>query len=184
MRITKSGWVPAVPTRVEPKDTWLYKELGLFDLAPLVEMAETVKWRAEYRNPHSIGCLRVYIPWLIPKHQELLRKLHRPHGLALRCDIRKIPPENEITPHRDTHVKTEERRLHWPIISHPDIKMVWPDHGVEVHLKPGTLYEVNPREVHAVINPTSVTRVHLMIDVLNLETAQSGNEEKQNGSST
>jgi len=157
--------------------TWCYKELGTFDLAPLIEMLDHISWRAEYKNPYSVGCFRVLAPDMPEKYRELVGAYAEKYGTMVRCDVRKVPANGEITPHRDEQVKADEHRLHWPLVSHPDIKMSWPEHDLELHLEPGHLYEVNPHQLHTVINPTKVDRVHLMVDVIYLQTAS----ERQRG---
>ena len=144
---------------------WCYKELGTFDLGPLVEMVDNVPWKAEYRNPYSVACLRVHTAALSEEYKKLIRSYSDRYGKMIRCDIRKVPPNGEITPHTDPNVEEGERRLHWPILSHPNIKMIWPKADDELYMEPGHLYEVNPHQLHQVLNPTKVDRVHLMVDV-------------------
>ncbi len=71
-----------------------------------------------------------------------------------------------MAPHIDTFLAGEAdwRRFQVPLISHPDIRMCWPNEGVDVHLAPGNLYEVRFDILHEVTNPTNTTRTHLQID--------------------
>lgn len=90
-------------------------------------------------------------------------------GETARAIIRKLEPYQGIPPHVDDWMPQEAawRRFQVPLISHPDIKMRWPDDGVEVHLAPGNLYEVRFDRTHEVINPTDCARTHLQIDQIN-----------------
>lgn len=86
------------------------------------------------------------------------------HG---RMFCRKLMPRQGIAPHVDDWIDPAWRRFHVPLISHPDIKMRWPDDGVEIHLEPGYLYEVRVDREHEVINDTDVERIHIQIDQVN-----------------
>lgn len=87
-------------------------------------------------------------------------------GRLGRALIRKLDPHQGIPPHVDEWMPSEAnwRRFQLPLVSHPDIKMRWPDDGVEVHLQPGFLYEVRFDRTHEVVNPTDCARTHLQVD--------------------
>jgi hypothetical protein len=87
-------------------------------------------------------------------------------GTVGRMLLRKLLPGQNIPPHVDDWMpkETDWRRFQVPITSHPDIKMRWPDDGVEEHLAPGWLYEVRFDRTHEVVNPTAFERIHLQID--------------------
>lgn len=60
-------------------------------------------------------------------------------------------------------------RFHIPIITHPDITMsAWNLEGrtTAVHLPAGTMWYLDARKPHAVVNPTGVDRIHLVVDVV------------------
>lgn len=60
-------------------------------------------------------------------------------------------------------------RFHMPVVTDPAIKMhAWDLWGIHraVHLEPWNLYYLDARKPHAVVNPTGVDRVHLVIDVV------------------
>jgi len=101
-----------------------------------------------------------------PEFHALVRSLGlggQPH----RQFCRKLLPHQGIDPHVDAWIKErglELRRFQVPITSHPDIVMRWPDDGVEVHLEPGWLYEVDVTRMHEVVNNTDSERIHLQID--------------------
>lgn len=85
-------------------------------------------------------------------------------GTYKRVFCRKLMPHQGIPPHVDEWVPEGWRRFQVPLTSHPDIKMRWPDDGVEVHLAPGWLWEVDFRRRHEVVNPTGSERTHIQID--------------------
>lgn len=90
-------------------------------------------------------------------------------GQVKRCFCRKLMPGQGIPPHVDDWIPEELswRRFQIPLTSHPDIKMRWPDDGVEVHLEPGYLWEVRFDRTHEVVNNTDSSRIHLQIDQVN-----------------
>ena len=88
-------------------------------------------------------------------------------GKTFRVFCRKLGPHQGIAPHVDAHEWMNGcliRRFHIPLTSHPDIKMRWPDDGVEVHLEPGYLWEVRYDRKHEVVNNTDSERIHIQID--------------------
>ena len=88
-------------------------------------------------------------------------------GRQARAVFRLLPKKQGIDPHKDEWMPQELdwRRFQLPIITHPEIIMRWPDDGVEAHLEPGVLYEVNYSRTHEVINPQDeIERIHLQID--------------------
>lgn len=60
-------------------------------------------------------------------------------------------------------------RFHIPLISHPDITMTaWNLHGRHnaVHLPEWSMWYLDARKPHAVVNPTGTDRIHLVVDVV------------------
>ena len=90
-------------------------------------------------------------------------------GETGRVILRRLPPCRGIPPHTDDWMPGEAnwRRFQIPIVTHPDIRMRWPDDGADVHLKVGSIYEVRYDRTHEVVNPTKVQRVHLQVDQVN-----------------
>jgi hypothetical protein len=90
-------------------------------------------------------------------------------GDLARAVIRRLAPFQGIPPHVDDWMpqETDWRRFQLPLVTHPGIKMRWPDDGVEVHLAAGNLYEVRFDRMHEVVNPTDCARTHLQIDQIN-----------------
>ena len=63
-------------------------------------------------------------------------------------------------------------RFHIPLVTHPDVVMhTWGLDGIErvTHLEAGRCYYLDARKPHAVVNPTDVDRVHLVVDVVSSE---------------
>lgn len=87
-------------------------------------------------------------------------------GVQMRLFCRKLMPGQNIPPHTDSWIPADQnwRRFQVPLVSHPDIKMRWPDDAIEVHLAPGYLYEVRFDRKHEVVNQTDSERIHIQID--------------------
>jgi hypothetical protein len=87
-------------------------------------------------------------------------------GKTARAILRRLEPRQSIPPHTDTWMPAEAnwKRYQVPLVSHPDIRMRWPDDNVEVHLEPGFVYEVRFDRMHEVVNSADIQRVHLQID--------------------
>lgn len=90
-------------------------------------------------------------------------------GDRARAMLRKLMPRQSIPPHVDDWMPKELqwRRFQVPLVSHPDIRMRWPDDGVEIYLEPGWLYEVCFDRTHEVVNLADCERIHLQIDQVN-----------------
>lgn len=91
-----------------------------------------------------------------------------PPGRVVYPMLRKLPAFQNLPPHKDTYgnLANTGRRMHVPLVSHPDVTMRWPDDGVEVWLEPGWLWEVNFLKLHEVRHRAEVDRVHLHFNVL------------------
>lgn len=92
----------------------------------------------------------------------------KPEGTVTFVCLRLLPPYQNIPPHIDSWRNTPNRgkRFHVPLITHPNVKMRWPDDGVEVHLEAGVLYEVCYTRLHEVVHLAPVGRVHLHYNVV------------------
>jgi Aspartyl/Asparaginyl beta-hydroxylase len=91
----------------------------------------------------------------------LMRMAARPGGgrLARHTDI-----TDRAAGTRDGQVM----RFHLPLVSDPAVRFqTWNLHGVmaDVHLAPGSVYYLDARKPHAVVNGSTVDRVHLVADV-------------------
>jgi len=101
--------------------------------------------------------------WLLP----FIKTLEPPGKVTFIC-LRKLPPYQGIPPHIDLWGNTPNlgKRFHIPLITHPDVKMCWPDDGVEVHMEQGWLYEVDFLRLHEVVHLAPVDRIHLHYNVV------------------
>jgi hypothetical protein len=92
-------------------------------------------------------------------------------GTVLRTFVRKLPARQGIPPHIDPRLYrpelVREQRFHVPLVTHPAVRMRWPDAGVEAHLEAGCLYEVRYDVLHEVVHDADVDRVHVHVDVAN-----------------
>lgn len=77
----------------------------------------------------------------------------------------KLPAGQNVGVHRDKGNYREFcSRLHIPLQTHPDVIMSCGES--EIHMEVGKIYEINnTRWKHGVVNPSSVDRVHLIVDV-------------------
>jgi aspartate beta-hydroxylase len=89
----------------------------------------------------------------------------------LDCDKRSIrllslPAGAEVATHIDPYhgFKFGQLRLHCPIITHPDVEMYFDDR--RYHWPAGELWYADFGRPHRVMNRSSITRVHLVLDVL------------------
>lgn len=142
------------------------------DISPLLASLDALPFVAVNigsTNPTKSPCF--VVP---PKHPVPTAVTEFVDGLGLggetaRILFRKLAPHQGMPPHVDAWMPTETnwRRFQIPLVSHPEIKMRWPDDGVEEHLEPGYLYEVCFDRTHEVVNNTDHSRVHLQIDQVN-----------------
>lgn len=90
-------------------------------------------------------------------------------GVVTRRLCRMLPAGQGIPLHTDgaTFGSKRERRFHVPLVTHPDVKMVWPEDGVEEHLEVGYLYEVRYDCPHEIVHKAPVARIHIQINVQN-----------------
>ncbi len=148
----------------------VYRQIKPIDISPVLAIIDKLPFflanpGGSRDDPKKMPCF-VVLQRQFPKEvTELLDSLELGGELA-RAVIRKLAPHQGIPPHIDEWMPQEAswRRFQVPLISHPDIKMYWPDDGVEVHLEPGYLYEVRFDRLHSVVNPTDCVRTHLQID--------------------
>lgn len=145
------------------------KRVKAVDIAPVRGVLQGLSFVAVGRSsPEKYKCDVVLSQHFPAEVKTLLCGLDL-GGQMARAVIRKLAPGQSIPPHIDAWMPSEVhwRRFQIPIVSHPDIKMRWPDDGVEEHLEPGYLYEVRFDRTHEVVNDTEHSRVHLQIDSVN-----------------
>lgn len=148
----------------------VYRKIKAVDLAAVLPILDACQWvSVSYgsADPNKPPCDVVLGDKFPPALVALYDALGLGGDLGRRI-LRRLNPDQNIPVHTDAWMPTEMvwRRFQVPIISHPDVKMEWPDDGVRIHLEPGWLYEVQFNRPHAVINPGH-TRVHMQIDQVN-----------------
>ena len=151
-------------------DSEVYRLIKPVDIEPVLSVWDRLPFI--YANPHGSRDDPKKMPCYVVLQVSLPAEVNAfIEGLGLggrlgRALIRKLDPYQGIPPHVDEWMPQEAnwRRFQVPLVSHPDIKMRWPDDGVEVHLQPGFLYEVRFDRTHEVVNPTDCARTHIQID--------------------
>lgn len=144
-------------------DNEVYKCIKKIDIQPVLRVIDKLK----FENSGGV-CAWVTAKDSVapPELVQLLQSLSL-GGISKRVFCRKLMPFTGIAPHIDDHKWIQEsniRRFQIPLISHPEIRMRWPDDGVEVYLEPGYLYEVRVDRTHEVIHNANCERIHLQID--------------------
>lgn len=146
-----------------------YAVLGPVDIAPVLAVWDKLPFfyanQGGDPNKGQVPCHVVLANKFPPELKALVASL-KLGGEPGRMILRKLSAFQGIPPHTDTWMPGEMswRRFQVPLVTHPDIKMRWPDDGVEVHLEAGRLYEVRYDRRHEVLNPTGTARTHLQID--------------------
>ena len=96
-----------------------------------------------------------------PRIRELMHSLpFTPKGVRLL----RLSPGSHIKEHRDHDLAFEqgEVRLHFPVLTHPDVVFVVD--GERVPMKAGECWYINANLTHSVSNPGPVERIHLVVD--------------------
>ena len=143
-----------------------YRAIGPVDIEPVLSIAGRLEFvSVGQSSPGKYKCDVVLASHFPPEIRGLIAGLGLGGELA-RAVVRRLGPRQSIPPHVDAWMPAEAdwRRFQVPLVTHPEIKMRWPDDGVEVHLAPGFLYEVRFDRLHEVVNPTDTSRVHLQVD--------------------
>ena len=146
-----------------------YRTIKPINIGPVLSIMDRLNFvGVGGTSPGKYKCDVVLASHFPPEIKDLIANLGLGGELA-RAVVRKLGPRQSIPPHVDAWMPAEAdwRRFQVPLVSHPDIKMRWPDDGVDVHLEPGFLYEVRFDRRHQVVNPTDTERTHLQIDQVN-----------------
>lgn len=102
-----------------------------------------------------------------PLLEEIVERVS-PGGLILRAQFARMRPGAAIKPHTDSSaLLMATHRVHLPLTSNDGV--VFKIHGEELRMPPGTLFELNNRVRHSVINAGSTDRIHLIVDILPTE---------------
>lgn len=135
------------------------------------------KWNDEHPDARNYTCewtsiwpqlatMRAVIEsvgwWRRLERVRLMRMQGRPEG-------GKLGRHTDITDRNAGTRDGQVCRFHIPLTTHPDIRMhTWELDGTHRthHLEPWACYYLDQRKPHAVANPTTTHRVHLVVDVL------------------
>ena len=80
-----------------------------------------------------------------------------------RSRLMRLGPEASVSEHVDFHPYWHHHiRVHIPLITDPSIEF-WCD-GESVHMAPGECWVFDHHKPHKVLNPSAVTRIHLVFD--------------------
>lgn len=144
-------------------DHEVYKCIKKIDIEPVLRVID----KLEFENSGGVCAWVTKRDSIAPPELIVLLQKLNLGGRPKRVFCRKLMPFMGIAPHVDDHDWMKEsniRRFQIPLVSHPDIKMKWPEDGIEVHLEPGYLYEVRVDRTHEVIHNADCERIHLQID--------------------
>lgn len=144
---------------MRPSTGWCYRRIRPVDISAILPKLADVKFV-------DTGGTNGWIArpdWV----DEFVRSLHPGGRVTFTC-LRLLPPYQNIPPHIDSwrNQPNVGRRYHVPLVTHPDVKMRWPDDDVEVHLEAGWLWEVRFDILHEVAHRAPVGRIHLHYNVV------------------
>lgn len=136
------------------------------DIGPVLSIMDRLPFFSVNQNAaEKYACDVVVKSQFTRELHDLLADLDLGGELA-RAVLRRLEPRKGIPPHTDKWMPAESkwRRFQVPLVTHPEIKMRWPEDHIEAHLAPGYLYEVRFDRLHEVVNQTDVQRTHLQVD--------------------
>ena len=82
-----------------------------------------------------------------------------------RTRLMRIEPGGHAQPHFDTHLYWKDRvRIHVPIVTNPDVTFLAGEG--RAHMAAGECWIFDTFRIHDVLNPTSLYRVHLVLDTV------------------
>ena len=141
----------------------VYRQIKSLDIQPVLDVIDQLR----FKDSKGV-CAWVSDPD-VPAPEELLQLVRSCNlgGRYHRVYCRKLMPRQNIAPHVDDHKWLQLgnfRRFQIPLISHPDIKMRWPNDNIEVWLEPGYLWEVRFNRLHEVVHNADCERIHIQID--------------------
>jgi hypothetical protein len=142
-----------------------YRLVKPIDIAPVLSIVDRLQFVSVNQGGAKYKCDVVLRDQLPKELKDLIASLEL-GGTQARAILRRLAPFQSIPPHVDDWMPQEAdwHRFQVPLTSHPSILMRWPDDGVEAHLAPGFLYEVNFQRKHEVVHPADCYRIHLQID--------------------
>jgi hypothetical protein len=123
-------------------------------------------------NEYSIDwCGTEYNPFLkFPEFFKPIRHIAEKleqiyNGKKARCLLVKLKSNSTILPHVDSGYYLENcHRCHIPIITNPEVFFSVGE--ATIHMREGSVYEINNSHMHSVYNKSEHDRIHLIIDIL------------------
>lgn len=100
-------------------------------------------------------------------------------GKIIRGEVVNLGPGQSLIPHIDVYwFHRESRRIHIPISTNDQCFLTFEDR--QYHLEVGTVYEINNRVIHSAFNNGSTGRVHVILDIMDLDVYNNALLIKQN----
>ena len=102
-----------------------------------------------------------------------------PEGKIIRGEVVNLIPDRSLTPHLDVYwFHRESRRIHIPITTNDQCFLTFEDR--QYHLPVGSIYEINNRIIHSAFNNGMTNRVHVILDIMDLNRYNDALLTKQN----
>lgn len=129
------------------------------------------QWKAEHPERMGSPCAPTIAEPSFPTVRALLARLE---ASPQRVRFMRLAAEGELTRHADITdpeagtAAGKVGRFHIPLLTSQACAFrSWRLDGVElaVHMKPGSLYYLDTRKPHAVVNPAGAERIHLVLDL-------------------
>ncbi|HKT32329.1 MAG TPA: sulfotransferase [Gammaproteobacteria bacterium] len=87
------------------------------------------------------------------------------HTVIGRSRLMRLAPGAEVTAHTDIDYYWRERiRIHVPVVTDPQVRFQCG--GSEIHMRAGDAWIFDNWRPHRVINPSGITRIHLVVDTV------------------
>lgn len=102
-----------------------------------------------------------------------------PNYKMVRGEIVNLTPGKSLSPHIDIHwFHRESRRIHIPVVTNRDSFLTFENR--KYHLEVGKVYEINNRIIHSGFNNGSTDRIHVILDMMPVDTFNNAVSKKQN----
>ena len=123
------------------------------------DLSRVARWTTLARELPALTSVVQSVPWWARTERVRL----------LRMQTGQLGRHTDITDRAGGTRDGQVARFHIPLVTDPAIKMSTWDldgHRREMHLQQWHCYYLDARKPHAVANPTPVSRVHLVVDVI------------------
>lgn len=133
------------------------------EIEPLVESLGYLEWQPSGEP----GCFSMLHAWPVEFPVGVVVSDVMGHYDGRSCGeilISRVVPGQHILEHRDALEHDCRSRVHVPIVT--NAKARFTIEGVAHHMKAGTAYEIDPTELHGVVNRGETDRIHLIFNVI------------------